>query len=209
MNKGVLIAIVIAVLLLGGVGFMVMRKNQSPGETVAPTSSSSQTTSGNVFSSIKDALSKSLSLECSFADDQGRQTKSYVKNGAVRADITSVKAEESSSIIMKDKTMYFWNARGGFKMQIPEAQGTPSSGQGTAGTTGTSQATNVMGTLEKFKDSCKPAVVSDSMFSPPAEVQFKDFSEMMKAPTGSPMPTYDQSQMQQNIQQYTPPKASQ
>ena len=34
--------------------------------------------------------------------------------------------------------------------------------------------------LEKYKDSCKPTVVADSMFVPPADVKFQDLSKMMQ-----------------------------
>lgn len=173
MNQKVLIAIVVLV-LLGGAGYMVMSKKGG-----TPGTSSPSTTGGNVFTSIKDALSKSLSLECTFTDEGGRQTKSFIKNGAVRADITAKDPKESGSVIVKSKTMYFWNGKTGFMMQIPEETGAPAQ----AGTKGSEpENANIMESMEKFKDSCKPAVVADSLFTPPTDVTFQDFSKMMQPP---------------------------
>lgn len=176
MNIKVIGAIVVLVLLLGG-GYMVMSKRTS--SPASPT----QTGAGNVFSSIKDALSKSLSLECSFTDEQGRQTKSYIKNGAVRADFTGANANESGSVIMKDKKIYFWNAQGGFMMTEPEV--TPGAPQQTSSEKTPGNVGDMVSTMEKYKNSCKPSVVSDSLFTPPTNVTFQDFSKMMQGPSGT------------------------
>lgn len=174
MNNKIIIGIIALVLLGGGGYYFLSNKGAvSPSTQSTP---SAQTGSG-VFSSIKDALSKSLSLECNFSDQEGRQTKSFIKNGAVRADITAPKAEDSGSVIVKDKKIYFWNSKGGFMMEMPEV--TPGASQpSTAGTQG--EAGNVLDTMEKYKDSCKPAVVADNLFTPPSSVQFQDFSKMMQ-----------------------------
>ena len=161
-----------------------------------PDTSSPSTSGGNVFTSIKDALSKSLSLECTFTDESGQQTKSYIKNGAVRADMTAKDPKESGSVIVKGKTMHFWNGKTGFTMQIPEETSAPAQ---PGAKESTPESANIMQTMEKYKDSCKPAVVADSLFTPPADVQFQDFSKMMQQlPTGSPgtgsAPAIDYSQ---------------
>lgn len=159
------------------------RKNQS-----APVQNTAQTspkpTNANVFSSIKDALSKSVSLQCDYTDDSGRKTIAYIKAGAVRSDYTGKTAQESGSIIIKDKKMYFWNGKQGMMIQVdpsemmgsitPSAQKTPSEQQ---------KPGDVVNTLEKFKESCKPSVVADSLFTPPTDVKFTDFSEIMKTST--------------------------
>ncbi len=199
-NKGVILGIV-ALLLVGGGAYYFM-SNKSGGLPSTTSTPSGQTT-GSVFSSIKDALSKSLSLECSFTDTEGRQTKSYVKNGAVRADITAPKVEDSGSVIVKDKKIYFWNSKGGFMMEVPET--TPGAGQ-PSGTGSQAQAGNVLDTMEKYKSSCKPGVVADNLFIPPTTVQFQDFSKMMQPsapPVGAAVPTIDYSKYMQN-----PPKDS-
>ena len=167
--KGMYLIIgVIAVLVLGAAFYFMSSKKSTTG----PSGSNS---GGNVFTSIKDALSKSVSLECTFSDESGRKTTSYIKNGAIRADIVSTVADESGSVIVKDNKTYFWNNKGGFVMTV-EPDKTNSAG----GNPAQSQGDSLMKDLEQYKDSCKPSVVSDSLFTPPSDVKFTDFSEMLK-----------------------------
>lgn len=192
MNKGLIIGVVF-LLLVGGGAYVVM-KNKSGG---APSTTAPSGGSGSVFSSIKDALSKSISLECSFTDESGHQTKSYIKNGAVRADITASDPKESGSVIVRDNKIYFWNSQGGFVMSATEG----TSAGGGQQTAGAQTASDVLQTMEKNKSSCKPAVVADTLFTPPANVQFQDLSKLMQQAvpsiTGTPVPSV-------NYQQYTP-----
>ncbi len=175
MNRNVLIGLILAVLLLGG-GYVVVNKKTTP-------PGSSTKTGGGVFSSVRDALSKSLTLECAFTDEQGRQTKAYIKNGAVRSDFTGATANESGSVIMKDKKIYFWNAQGGFMMTQPEV--TPGASQGTKEEKTPASVGDVVSTLEKYKNECKPSVVSDSLFTPPSNVTFQDFSKAFQGSSGA------------------------
>ena len=88
MNKKVLAVVV--VLLLLAAGYFLMNKSGSNGGSLV---TGTQTQPGKLsFTSIQDALSRSLSLECTFTDDNGRQTKTYMKAGAVRTDFTGSKA---------------------------------------------------------------------------------------------------------------------
>ena len=41
-------------------------------------------------------------------------------------------------------------------------------------------ASEVYAMLEKFKNSCKASTVADSLFTPPTDIKFQDYSEMMK-----------------------------
>lgn len=192
MSKQILIVLVL-VLLIGGGAFFYL-SNSKKG---TPSSSSSNPVE-NTFSSIKDALSKSVSLQCNFTDETGRKTTSYIKNGAIRADIEAQKEEESGSVIVKDKKMYFWSKESAFMMDLSstEVTGTPQN-----------QENDLMAGLEKYKESCKPAVVSDDLFNIPSDVKFQDFSQMMKdaqKAMPSAMPSIDQSQYQQYLKQLTP-----
>lgn len=186
MNAKVIIVTILLALGAGGY-FMTQKTSNSAlnSKKVVKTSS---------FASIQDALSKSLSLECAFTDEKGKKTKTYIKSGAVRSDFTGAKAEDSGSMIMKDKKLYTWtNAnKEGFMMTVPEV--TPGQtnipGSATGDANRSQQATDVLTALDKFKDSCKPGTVADSLFTPPSDIKFTDFSNMMKQfakPTGGSM----------------------
>lgn len=169
--------------------------------------------SANPFTSIKDAISKSLSLQCTFVDEQGRQTKTYIKNGAVRADYTGQTNDQSQSVVMKDKKVYFWNptTKEGFVMDIPEENISPTpnvSGRPKPSGVVNNQGMNpqdILEAMEKFKDSCKPAVVDEALFATPTDVTFRELSKLMmpiSSPEGSK--TMDPEQIQKMMQQYAP-----
>ncbi len=211
MNSKMLIVGAIALILIAGAGFFVLNSKQTTSNNPpTPSQPTPVPTNINNFSSIKDALTKSVSLECSFVDEQGKQTKSYIKNGAVRVDFTGKTSEQSGSTIMKDKKMYFWNTsqKTGFMMELTDAQMKGEAIPTTTKSTGTPpQGQNTVETLEKYKDSCKPAVVSDSLFTPPADIKFTDYSQILKTPTGttsSGSGSINQQQIQDLMQKYAP-----
>ena len=94
----IILASIVVVLILGGAGYMVMGKNTAkPMETSATPQPSP--TSSSAFSSIHDAMTKSLSLKCDFSDEKTNQkTIAYIKGGAIRSDIMGKTKEENSSI---------------------------------------------------------------------------------------------------------------
>lgn len=163
----------VVLVIAGVVGFFFINK----GKTGNPLTS---TTAG--FTSIKDALSKSVSLECEFTDESGVKNKTFIKNGAIRADITAPTAEQSGSAIVKEKKMWFWNAQGGFVLTLPEDDGTDTAKADDK----SSQADDLLEDLEQYKDQCKGAIVSDSLFTPPSDVQFTDMSSLVpQVPAGN------------------------
>lgn len=187
MNKKVVI--IGALLLLGVIGYVFTQKSSNSALT-----SGAKNAVTSPFTSIQDALSKSLSLQCTFTDDKGRETKTYIKAGAVRTDYTGSTTDESGSMIMKDKKIYTWtnSKKEGFMMEVPEVKATPS--QTTTTTSDkTANPADALAMIEKYKDSCKPGTVADSLFTPPSDIKFADYSSMMKdlqktmQPTGGAM----------------------
>lgn len=170
-----LIIIVIVVLILVGVGAYFLMGNKMVKE-------GSIGGGGNAFTSIKDALSRSVSLECDYKDADGRSSKAYIKNGAIRADVTSSNPEEAGSIIMKDKKMYMWNGKEGFVITLQDEKNENGESLSTE-----DQQKNLMKDLEEYKDSCKVAVVQDSLFTPPGDVKFSDMSSL-GAPANNSIP---------------------
>lgn len=178
---------VLVILLILGVGgyFYMSSKGALP---KAPLGTANNTDS-NVFTSIKDALSQSLSLKCVYKDEQGVQTTTYIKGGAVRVTMEGVKEKDQpNSIILKDKKMYMWNevSKTGFTFIITEPEVTP----GTLPETTTNKDESLLAGIEKYKDSCKTEVVSDSFFSVPTDVKFQsmeDFTKSFQVPTTNPI----------------------
>lgn len=215
----IIVAIIIVLVLLGAGGYYVMSKtSEKPSSTTTAMAPKATPTSSSMFSSISDALSKSLSLQCAFSDEtSGMKTIAYIKSGAIRGDVTGKTASQNSSFIMKDKTMYFWTGKRGMMMAFDPAEmmkEIPSSRQKPSGMPSEQNGANMMGSLEKFKESCKPATVDDALFVKPSDVTFQDLSKMMPsgmskisgapaAPSGMSQEQIQQMQKQM-IQKYAP-----
>ena len=175
---------VLAILLLLGIGgyFFINSKATLPKAPV-------NTGTSNLFDSIQDALSKSLSLKCVYKDEQGVQTTTYIKGGAVRVNMEVIEdKEQPNSIILKDKKMYMWNeiSKTGFTYTITEPKVTPGTDKSP---TVDNKNASVLAGIEKYKNSCKTEVVADSFFVPPTDVKFQDMSAftenlMKQIPTG-------------------------
>jgi hypothetical protein len=187
MPKNVVIAIVVVLVLGAGAAFFFQNQNKSG--------------VNNAVTSIKDSLSKAVSMECAYTNSAVGESKTYIKNGAIRSDYAGQKADQGGSVILTDKKIYMWQGKEGIVMDIPETTGTPEQAQGQA------QKKDFMADLEKYKDSCKPAVVSDSLFTPPSDVVFQDYSKMMQQnqtpPVGAGM---TEEQTKQYMEQYANPQ---
>src|SRR5258706_9709359 len=85
-------------------------------------------------SSVRDALTKSTSFECDYIDEEGFQTKGYIKNGAIRTDFTAKNVEDSGSTIMVNKKIYIWwiQEKRGFSMDLAEAAAKGKTNEGMA-----------------------------------------------------------------------------
>lgn len=174
MNKKIVFIVIALILLLGGGYYMSLKNNQSKA-----TSSGSISETKDVFTSIKDAMSKKMTLVCEFKDETGISTKSYIKNGAVRVTTNNEASEnKSGDIIIKDKKMYMWDikTKQGFVYDIPDEEGE----KGVGSTDETSQSENYLNMIDKYKDSCKVAAVEDSYFTPPTDINFQDMSKLLE-----------------------------
>jgi len=218
-KKWLWVAVVVLLLLVvGAVGYYKFAKKTAQ----VPVAMTTEEHPG-VFGTIQQALSGNLSLECHFTSDDGTATAAYIKMGAVHVD-SNVGKPNAMSFIMKDKKIYFWQVGSttGTMMTVPDvtitpgvAQPTPTNSSGSSTGAAQNSGASMLATLEKFKNSCKPAVVADSLFTPPSNVKFTDMSEAMKqmmpsgAPSGAVVPSgMSQEQIKQVMQQYGQPTAA-
>lgn len=172
-----LVIVVIAVVILGIGGYFYFQNSQKTG-------TGGKQPRGSVVSSIKDALSKSLTLKCEYPDEQGNKTVTYIKGGAVRAVTTSA-AGVKGNVLLKENTMYTWEEgkKEGmmFKMEAEAmAEAKEDVKEMEKSDSDENQRTEYLNKLEQYKDYCKPATVSGSLFNPPADVKFVDLQEQMK-----------------------------
>ncbi len=199
-KNGKIIAAVVVLLIVGIGGYLFMNQNKTSNDNQG--NSSTNSNDGNVFTSIKDALSKSVSLKCEFEED-GRKTTAYIKNGAIRSDVMGAKVEENASMIYKGDKFYVWteSPKQGFVMTI-----NPEDMDSTDETVETGDVKGMMEAMEKYKESCVPSLPSDSLFTPPTDVTFQDMSSMINlmSPTGGQQ--IDPEQMEELMKKYSNPQ---
>jgi hypothetical protein len=162
------LAVLATILLAGGVYYLRIKSRV--------VSKTNDKVGGSIFTSIKDALSKDITLACEFKDDRGVSVKSYIKNGSVRIMSTSVEtnSDQTSDIILKDKKMYMWGAKTkqGFMYEISDTNSDNPSD--------IAKGQNYLDMIDKYKDSCKVATVEDSYFVIPSDVKFQDMNKMLE-----------------------------
>lgn len=190
MNKTYLIGGVAVVAVLIVVGFMMKSPPQAP-ETpvdatkqVVPAEISTKTSAKH---SLKDFLGMSNMMKCTFANEDATSITegvTYTSGGKVRSDTkTTIKKGNTTmtnSSIIDSGVMYAWGSSmpQGIKMELATMEGMKS--EATTKDTPT-QATD-FDTAHDYD--CDTWSADVSVFVPPADVTFVDYSEMMKKMMG-------------------------
>ncbi|QQG41301.1 MAG: hypothetical protein HYV90_03965 [Candidatus Woesebacteria bacterium] len=165
---------VVVILLLGIAGYFYFSKSKNV-ETASGISSG--------VKSLKELLASGVPQKCTFAsDDESGKTEgtSYIAGGKVRADFTSTLNGKTtvSHMISDNKTSYIWtdDDKNGFKMTVPDSDTKAT----TAPVTGEAAQASEVDLNQKSDYKCSAWIPDNSMFTPPADVKFTDFSEMFK-----------------------------
>lgn len=174
MNKKLIIAGVVLLLILGGAGIAFM--NQKKG---ADKNSVSNTETSSEVKSLKDLLGLN-NQECSFTDSENSSSgKIYAGNGKFSGEFNSqIEGKASVSHVVADGTnIYFWidGQTQGFMATQPSIENL--SGGAVA------QALDMN---TKVDYSCKPWVFSTSQFNVPQNIKFTDYSKLIPSPTSVP-----------------------
>ena len=118
---------------------------------------------------LKDALTLGQSMKCTWERDENNFATSYIKDSKIRTEVTQ--AGEKAHSIMVDNCTYTWQEgeTQGFKMCFEPEEGeeevvTPE---------------GITAEMPDYEYNCEPAIVPDSMFNPPAEVNFMNMEQMM------------------------------
>jgi hypothetical protein len=176
MNRKILIAIGI-LLLLGGMGaYLFMSKGKSPAAT--PTQEQAASSESSTPKSLKDLIGLGTAQECLFSADEGSGGVVYVAGGKVRGDFSTQNEGQTiiSHMIVDGQTSYVWmeGQEMGYKFTFDESTQTQDQGQ-------TSQT--AVDIDQKVDYNCKSWNSDPSMFTLPEDVEFSDMSQLT-APTG-------------------------
>ncbi len=163
-KKGFLILLFVLLLLIaGGISYLKFKSGKE---------------SAVLFDSIKDALSKNLTLSCEFNNSEGMKVSSFIKNGAVRVTTLSANGNQSGEMILAGEKMYIWDTKTkqGFVYDTPENSGETTENSNIGDFSGK----DYLAMIEEYKNSCVVATVADSYFEVPKDVSFKDMNKFLE-----------------------------
>lgn len=187
-NKSLPVIIgIILLLLIGGGAFVFMGKKSVP---VNPSVQTQTDSLGSVStqSSLKDLLLGGKAQTCTYTDKlEGSDITgtSYMASGKMRSDFDSVINGKTMSthMIMDGNTSYTWTdgQATGFKMTInPDDLEKDESVDANTNSSAGRQSVDVNKVID-YK--CGNWTVDNSLFIPPSDIKFTDFSTMMKPQT--------------------------
>ncbi|HUV42895.1 MAG TPA: hypothetical protein VMY36_03285 [Patescibacteria group bacterium] len=165
--------VIIAVVIVGGaiVAYMVLGKGglslpSVPGEI----KKESGETGEEFVGKIKEVVARGVPMKCTYTQGDNTGT-SYIKGKNIYGEMMA--QGKQGYVIMKDKCMWSWNKdeSQGVKMCFEEDIWETSEDYAQEG-----QAS----VASEAEYRCLPAIVSDSQFEPPANVNFMDMDQLMQ-----------------------------
>ncbi len=143
--------------------------SQETPESAQPSATAPEQEDKGIFSSVKDALDKSIPIKCKFVDPDGANAIAYIKKGEIRMEVEKNNDSPATHVIVRDEKMYMWaeGESGGLMVDFSKK---------TAGVqSDINSADDLLGVIEERKEDCSREVVSDSIFEVPGDVQFAGF----------------------------------
>jgi hypothetical protein len=177
-NTGLVIGIV-AILLLGFGGFVLLNKGNN-NQTAAVTGSVSPTTATSQKQSLRSLLSFSGSQKCQYQDPESKSVGViYLSDGKMRTDqtISTEEATISSHTLVDGQYMYIWTegSTTGYKSSLTTTVTPPPSGQ---------DSSQNIDLDQQVEFNCQPWTKDGALFSLPSNISFTDISSLLKTPTG-------------------------
>lgn len=175
MNKKLLTAVIIVILILIGIaGYLVSQNKKSVTTSNTPSVEPSQQAPTVVAPDFMKALQGSGSVKCTYVYE-GVTGTTYIKNGKVRFEGTTQGVTNNS--LMIDKIVYTWanGAKTGYMIDTAaiSASVTPQQGQNYQ------SLDKIKSDLTNYKPQCSNEPIADSMFEKPTGVTFQDMSKIM------------------------------
>jgi PBP1b-binding outer membrane lipoprotein LpoB len=157
MKKIILVAF--AALLLGGC--------QAKTNTQAPVPIKED--QKDVFTSIKDAMTKQLILKCDYTSDKNEKMTIYLKGQIVRIEGTGTQANVEG--LLRDNKFYLWDKVKKEGMELDMAKVT-ASGSMSIGDKKITSVDDVVTVLEEKKENCAISPESANLLEVPTDVKF-------------------------------------
>jgi hypothetical protein len=177
MNKNTTITLTIGaiiILLGGGYFFLNSRSNPQPVST-SPTASNTQAQPpAKQKQSLKRLFELADNQQCSFKDDESKNTGTiFAHSGKARGDFQSQNNGTAikSHMISDGQSVHVWmdGEKQGFKTSLDSMASTPEQTK-----------TKSVDVNKQVDFSCRPWKVDESIFTPPADIEFQDVNSMMQ-----------------------------
>lgn len=177
--KGLIIAAIVGIVLLGGVGYFVLNNNNSPNDEMMTDqpSSSEPTSAPSALQSLKNLMMRGESLTCTYTDpDSGSQGTVYINGEQVRTDMAVVVENKpyNSHMITDGETVYVWQdeMEGGFMMPVNQEEEIDD--------TQANEEVQQFDLDREVNYQCSPWTVDNSQFVVPQDREFTDPTAMMQ-----------------------------
>ena len=120
---------------------------------------------------LKEVISSGGAMECTYKKDDAFFGKTWVKGKQIYSEFTQ--EGKKGYMIMKDNCMYTWSTEqpDGFKICFDPAEFEEAM-------EGSSDFGQQAGPPPDMNYNCIPAVIGDSRFNPPTDIDFMDFENM-------------------------------
>jgi len=177
MKKALPVIIILVIIVAALVGWKFLgkgKKTTTQGGTQQTQTTPSQTTGESFTGKIKDAFMRGIPLKCTYKKDDQNFSTGYLKNKKYYAEVMA--AGKMGYIILVDNCMWAWNKdkADGVKMCFAQQQGEDMWSSFEANQKSAD-----------FDYNCSPAIVNDSIFTPPSNVKFANIDELMNQATQS------------------------
>lgn len=176
MSKNLIIALVIGVFILAGIGAYMVLGNRDSGQSIAPEQAQQaeqmqdQVVEGR---SLIDLMRENQNLTCTYSGEDIGSGTVYLSSGRVRGEF-EIETDEGvidSNIISVDQKIYVWSddSEQGVTFSVEEIEDVNEE----------EQRPNTVDLEEKFDYQCSRWSVNEDFFVPPADIEFIDFGEFM------------------------------
>lgn len=180
-QKQLVIAAVVVILLVLGLGGFFLFSKQSP-STQNQTSNATTGDEKSAMGSLVDLINGGSNVTCNFntpTDENGFSNKGtvYISSGNMRGDfVTTTDGKVTNmSMIRNGNDNYIWGdeMETGIKMTLSQEDLAAE----------TNETSKYVDLNQKLDYKCNPWGVDQSKFNPPSNIKFTDFSKMMEETT--------------------------
>lgn len=176
MNKGILIAVAVVILLAFGAGAFVLSKKSTQPSTTSNNQTTTQTESAQSKKSLKDLMGLGITQECKFTDQtSASQGVVHTSGNKVHGRFTTTVEGQTmvSNMLSDSETIYIWTEgqAQGMKMTVSSMDDFSDAPDEQKGSVNLNQQVDY---------SCGVWVVDPTVFEVPTNVEFQDLSAIME-----------------------------